>query len=240
MHLSLVLTVLLASGCTSALPEGVIALPEGKPFLPGPMPKVGPFKTYFDALMDACPRMLSLPNAVADRPESFNYRLYWDTSTEYCAWIYYTPTGLYELSWIGTNESQKDPRRRSCDLPPYVSDPRYPDDQIRYVFAIHSHPVPTELSKGDLRYIIEAGRKHGLVFNNKDGQINLGIIAFFTKGNRNNIRCDGFFQYFPFTGELLKWTPNEQAGWKAEKQGTAQYKWNNGGLEINEDKIKPE
>jgi hypothetical protein len=198
------------------------------------MPRAGPFKKPFEALIAACPRILSLPNAVAGRPDAFNYRLYWDISTEYCAWIYYTPAGLYEMSWIGTNEAQSDKQRRNCDLPPYVSDSRYPDEQIRYVLAIHGHPVPNELSKGDLGYIIEAGRRHGLAFTSKDGQVKLGIVAFFTEGDRSNIRCDGFFQYTPFTGELLKWTRSEQSEWESEKIGTVRYKWNaDGRLEID-------
>lgn len=223
----------MVSACVSPLPEGVISLPEGKQSIPGPMPKAGPFETYFDALLDACPRMLSLPNAVADRPDSFNYRLYWDVSTEYCAWIYYTPAKMYEMSWIGTNETQDESRRRNCDLPPYVSDQRYADDDIRYVLAIHSHPVPNELSKGDIGYIIAAGKKHGLAFNNKEGQIRLGIIAFFTRGDRDRVSCDGFFQYAPMTGELLKWSKTAQGEWTSEKEGTVQYRWNDGKLEID-------
>lgn len=213
-------------------------LPEGRQSIPGPMPQVGPFKTPFEALIAACPRLLSLPNAVADRPSSFNYRLYWDVSTEYCAWIYYTPAKAYEMSWIGFSETQSDSGRRSCDLPPYVSDARYPDENIRYVLAIHSHPVPNALSKGDISYIIAAGRKHGLAFNNEDGQIKLSVIAFFTQGGRDHISCDGFFQYTPLTGELLKWTKTSQGEWQSETEGTVQYRWNNGHLDVDVAKDK--
>jgi hypothetical protein len=58
----------------------------------------------------------TLPNAVAGRKErphlnlgrqdGFYFKRYVDVSTEYCAWIYYTPEGLYEMSWVGTNSEQ--------------------------------------------------------------------------------------------------------------------------------------
>ena len=115
----LVITVMLLAGCTPALPPGVLRFDKALPEIPGPMPGFGPFRTYFDAIAKACPVLLSLPNAIASRQDRRDegYRLAWDQSTEYCAWIYYTPVGDYELSWIATPEVQADPGSRTCSLP---------------------------------------------------------------------------------------------------------------------------
>jgi hypothetical protein len=242
--------LLTASACHGSLPEGVIVLPDARPAsgfayaMPGPMPRTGPFKTHMDALLDACPRLLSLPNAVGGRQEGpfttlgsqdrFQFKRYVDVSTEYCAWIYYTPHGVYEMSWVGTNTEQPDSKLRNCNLPHYVSDPRYPDSEIMYVFAIHTHPVPGELTRGDIEYIIRVGEKHGKTFYTPAGPVNLGIIAFTSNSTGGKVTCDGFFQYTPFTGELQRWTRNQDGQWRPEKMGKIAYEWKaDGSLDIH-------
>jgi hypothetical protein len=243
-------TLLLTLACQPSLPEGTLVIPKKQPevgyayALPGPMPKAGPYKTYVEALFDACPRLLSLPNAVGGRQdgphtvmgrqEGFYFKRYVDVTTEYCAWVYYTPQGMYEMSWVGTDEEQSDSKLRHCNLPRYVHDPRYRDEEIMYVFAIHGHPAPSELTEGDVAYIIKAGEEHGKAFYNKDGQIHLGIIAFYSKGEGKKVSCDGFFQYTPFTGELQKWSRDESGEWRTEKMGKITYEWKeDGSLDIH-------
>jgi hypothetical protein len=94
------------------------------------MPDFGPFQKYSDALLAACPYILSLPNAVTPQPHTPNFKLYWGLSQEYCAWIYHTPDGKYEMSMLATPTVQNDSRRRSCYLPPQVRDSRYPEESL--------------------------------------------------------------------------------------------------------------
>jgi hypothetical protein len=136
------------------------------------------------------------------------------------------------MSWVGTNAEQPDSKLRNCNLPPYVSDSRFPDSEIMYAFAIHTHPVPGELTRGDIEYIIRAGEKHGKAFFTPAGQVNLGIIAFFSNGTGGHATCDGYFQYTPFTGELQRWT-RDHSQWRPESMGTLQHEWRaDGTLEI--------
>ena len=65
-------------GCASTPPiEGVVRPRPGEAFLerlPGPMPGFGPFDSYSDALIAACPRILSKPHATAGRAQAQPYR----------------------------------------------------------------------------------------------------------------------------------------------------------------------
>jgi hypothetical protein len=129
--------VLLECACSPRKPiPGVVqpGLGETLASVPGPMPGVGPFNKFSDALMAACPVILSKPHATSGRPTDENFKLRWTLSQEYCAWIYYTP----------------DHNSKSADL--------------------------------------------------------------------ENPTCDGFFQYIPGTGELLRWA-NTGGTWAHEITG---------------------
>ncbi|MGZ3458045.1 MAG: hypothetical protein ACXU86_06010 [Archangium sp.] len=188
------------------------------------MPGFGPFQTYSDALLAACPLILSLPNAVTVRPSNPNFKLYWELSTEYCAWIYYTPDKQYEMSMVATNTSQGDAKMRTCDIPSHIRDSRYSDGSLGYVFVIHNHPVGNELSRRDIRFVFNQGVLHGFSFEAGEREIPIGIIAFFSKGGPGNASCDGFFQYTPLTGELLRWTVDGTSGLKKEQYGVVRWK----------------
>lgn len=225
MRVYLGVVMALALGCASPPPKGVVRFRTGEApsYIDGPMPDFGPFPTYSDALLAACPRMLSLPNAVTPPPSNPNFPLYWEVSTEYCAWIYFTPDNHYEMSMVATNMIQGDSKMRTCDLPSYVRDLRYSDDSLGYVFVVHNHPVGDALSRRDIRYIFNQGMMHGFSFKAGEREIPIGVIAFFSRGGPGNPSCDGFFQYTPLTGELLKWTVDAQSGLKREQYGVV--KW---------------
>ena len=187
------------------------------------MPGFGPFKSPFDALMKACPFLLSLPHAVGQRLDETDpaHELSWHQSTEYCAWVYYTPDDNYEMSWVITPDVQDEIAARHCSLPPRVHDSRYPDDSIRYVYAIHTHPFPEKgrLSEGDILYILRQGERHGRAFVNREGIIKLANIAFFRKPGLDGQHCSSFYQYTPMTGELQEWTLGEDSTWKVDDYG---------------------
>ena len=90
MRLCLAVLLSLVLGCASVPPKGVVRFRAGEAptHIDGPMPGFGPFPTYSDAVLAACPLILSLPNAVTVQPSNPNFKLYWKLSTEYCAWIY--------------------------------------------------------------------------------------------------------------------------------------------------------
>jgi hypothetical protein len=210
--------VLIALACAPAQQPGVILVPpEGTSHLPGPMPDFGPFATYSDALLAACPKILSYDNAVVTRPVSPRLRFARSIPKEYCAWIYFTPEGLYEMSLVAMNPNQKQIR---CKLPDHVLDPRYTSESLGYVFAVHNHPLGSELSLDDIGFIVEEARIHGLTVRAHGKEVDLGIAAFFSQSHTGEAPdCDGFYLYFPRTGELLKWTRNSQQGWVKKQYG---------------------
>ncbi|WP_434385191.1 hypothetical protein [Melittangium boletus] len=187
------------------------------------MPGFGPFPSRQDALMAACPRILGLPNAIAGRPDSPNFELHWRTSSEYCAWIYRTPDGMYEMSMLAVSAVQDDARRRQCSLPSTVSDPRYRAEDIQYMFVIHNHPYEGEISRNDIRFIVEQGAVHGFSAKAEDRQVPLSIVAFYSRSERGNPTCDGFFQYIPLTRQLLKWSVGDGGTWKDEEYGRVEW-----------------
>jgi hypothetical protein len=219
----LLIMMMLLPGCGSKQIPGVVSIhPDVTPtHIPGPMPGFGSFQNHSDALLAACPYILSMPNAVTPRPNNPNFKLYWDLSQEYCAWIYHTPDGGYEMSMLATITIQDDPRRRSCYLPPYVRDSRYPDESLGYVFVVHNHPVGQELSRYDIQFIVDQAVIHGLTTKVGDRELPISIVAFFSNsfGGRK-IHCDGFYQYIPATGELLKWTVDAHGVWDKEQYGS--------------------
>jgi hypothetical protein len=177
------------------------------------MPGFGPFANYSDALIASCPLILGKPNATAGRPSEPNFGLRWQLSTEYCAWLYHTPEGNYEMSMLAASAVQDSLKKRRCDLPPVVEDPRYPAESLGYLFILHSHPYMDSLSEQDVRFIVEMGRIHGFEVQTKSQKIPLSIVAFFSNSNDMPARCDGFFQYAPLQGQIFKWTVDEQGHW---------------------------
>jgi proteasome lid subunit RPN8/RPN11 len=249
--------LLMMAGCAARtdLPQGIVVIPNQEPTpgyeyaLPGPLrtaepfKTAGPFRSHQEALQYACPVLMSLPNAImTPRTSIISHGAYWDVrtwddSTEYCAWLYQTPDGQYELSWIGTNEQQdRTQGRRKCDMPRRVIDSRFardpalpPDKDLTYVFAVHSHPTASNLSDDDVAYIVEVGRELSQSFHGL-GQFRLGIIAFFSQNNSEHPSCDGFFQYeFPldhpesFTHKIQRWSLNASGHWEMREVARVHY-----------------
>ncbi|WP_375755775.1 hypothetical protein [Corallococcus exercitus] len=191
--------------------------------IPGPMPGFGPFDTYSDALISACSMMLKQPHATAGRKSDMNFRLRWDLSQEYCAWIYYTPDERFEMSMMSVTTIQDARGKRSCRLPPKVDDARYPPESLGYVYLLHTHPYEGELTEQDIRYIVAMGQEHGWEVKTKAGMLRLSLVAFFSASNEPaNPTCDGFFQYTPTTGDLSKWT-QERNQWRRQSIGSVNW-----------------
>lgn len=214
--------MLLGLGCSppKAIP-GVVRPEPGERLtsIPGPMPTFGAYDTPSDAIQAACPLLLSKPQATAGRPTDENFRLRWRLSQEYCAWLYYTPDHKYEMSMLAAGAIQDDPLKRTCGLPSVVDDPRYPPANLGYVFILHTHPYENVLSDFDIRFIVDMAAEHGVVVKTRTREVPISIIAFYSKSSAlENPTCDGFFQYIPGTGELLKWT-NSQGIWSHEVTG---------------------
>lgn len=233
----------LTSSCTvaPALPPDVVVIPSERPppgyeyALPAPL-KGGPFPTYFDAMVHACPRLMSLPGAFKRKVSLKRFGdLYVqyarDDSTEYCAWIYYTPEGTYEISLIATPEEQGGGNSRQCTLPRRVIDPRYahksayPDARIKYAIAIHSHPSPRIFSQEDIIYIVEMERYLRETLHD-NGEFRLGIVAFFSREDRDEPSCDGFFFYNTSARTIQMWTAGEDGGWQSQIVATVDHKRN--------------
>jgi hypothetical protein len=187
------------------------------------MPGFGPFESYTHALMAACPLILSKPNATAGRVGSQDFQVRWRVSSEYCAWLYYTPEHKYEMSMLTDQAKPNLGDKKTCDLPPFVDDPRYPPSSLKYVFALHNHPFEDSFSDSDIRRIVDYGVLHGFEADTKLKKVHLGIIAFFSRSaDPTHPTCDGFFEYVPGVGELLKWTQH-QGNWVPESLGTVEW-----------------
>jgi hypothetical protein len=217
----------IAWGCAATeLPQGVVRIDPRNPpkRLEGPMPGFGPFDSSSDALLAACPLILSQPRATAGRRDEQNFQPRWRVSTEYCAWLYYTPAGKYEMSMLVESTEPippDDSDERGCRMPAFVEDKRYPPHSLQYVYVLHNHPSPSILSDKDLRALINVARIHGRFIDTKEGKIPVGIVAFFANTYSPGAPvCDGFFEYRMGSTELLKWTPDEQGKWRREKVGT--------------------
>jgi hypothetical protein len=217
----LLLTTLWSLGCASPATPGVIRPPSGQRLesIPGPLPSFGPYDKASDAIQAACPFLLSKPHATAGRPTGEHFRLRWKLSQEYCAWLYYTPEHKYEMSLLAVSEIQSSDRQRTCGLPPVVSDPRYAPASLGYVFVLHTHPYENVLSEQDIRFIVDMAIEHGATAKTRTGEVPLSIVAFYSKSDDiDHPSCDGFFQYIPATGELLRWT-HEWGVWESELTG---------------------
>lgn len=219
----LMIVAVLGLGCSAPkISLGILHLGPGETLssVPGPMPGFGPFSNFSDALLAACPLILGKPHARAGRPTDENFRLRWQLSQEYCAWLYYTPDDTYELSMLVASTMQPDPRLRTCDLPSRVDDRRYAPERLGYVFVLHNHPYENALSKSDIRFIVSMAAEHEVAVKTRSEVVPISIIAFYSNStDSERLNCDGFFQYVPGTGELLKWTPR-QGHWTPEQIGT--------------------
>jgi hypothetical protein len=190
---------------------------------------LGPFDSYSDALLAACRKILTKPYASAGRQDHQEASTFWRVSSEYCAWVYYTPDDAYMVSKL-TDQSWVDPLHRSknCLLPSHVEDARYPPGSIQYIYALHNHPYGGALSRSDIRFIVGEGTVHGFEARTKEGVVRLSIIAFFSYG-ATAPACDGFHQYVPVTGQLMMWT-QEQGRWRCEQTGHVV--WNDDGTDF--------
>jgi hypothetical protein len=208
--------------CAGPRPIAGVVRPEpGAPFLealPGPMPGFGPYADYSDALSAACTVFLSKPNAsVGDIKDP---ELAQRVSTEYCAWLYYTPEHQYQMSLL-TDQSNADDlqkKRRTCRLPAFVDDPRFQSWDLKYVFALHNHPYGGPLSLPDMRQIVALANEHEWVVQTKRGKVPLAIVAFFAKPGSGEGTCGGFYQYTPETRDLYQFIQTNQ-GWRREDLG---------------------
>jgi hypothetical protein len=214
---------LLALGCAPQPIPGVVRPAPGAPpleSLPGPLAGFGPFDSFSDALIAACPLILSKPNATVRHIQERELAL--RLSSEYCGWLYYTPDNKYELSMLTDQSEPGDvlTGRKSCKLPDFVDDRRYSPSSLKYIFALHNHPFGGPLSLFDMRKIIELARTHEWVVDTKEGRIPLAIVAFFSNStDPQNPTCDGYYQYTPDSRTLDQWA-HTQAGWVRKKLGT--------------------
>jgi hypothetical protein len=202
----------------------VVRPSPGDPFLPrlpGPVAG-GSYASFSQALMAACQKVLSKPGASVGHLRHQDFITRWMLSTEYCAWIYYTPEDKYELSRL-TDQSSVDPsfRYKKCALPTFVDDPRYPPATLKYICAIHNHPYGNRLSDDDIRSIVSQGFIHGFDVETKDGTVLLSIVAF-VSNDVLNPSCDGFYQYVPAVSSLYRWTKVDE-GWECRKTGIVQW-----------------
>jgi hypothetical protein len=225
------LLALIASGCAPAKPvpppQGVLRFAPKNlpPSLPGPMPHFGPFDSRLDALLAACPLLLSQPGATAGRADDTSFNARWRGSTEYCSWLYYTPAGKYEMSMMVESADPIPPdhqNERFCKIPASVDDKRYPPRSLKHLYILHNHPaVPTNISNNDIGAVVKLARIHGQFAETSEGRIQVGIVAFFSNSYEPSpSSCDGFFEYSWGSTEVVRWRRDEQGQWRQEKAGT--------------------
>jgi hypothetical protein len=220
----LLMVILGCMACAQPLPvPGVVRPRPGERLksIAGPMPGFGPFDSRLDALLAACPLILSKPRATAGHPSDQNFDVRWRLASEYCAWLYYTPNNKYEMSMLVEDSSQDGLLKRSCKLPLLVADQRYPPDSLKYVYVLHNHPAPLSISDKDVRAIVEVASAHGRAVETKEGSIPIAIVAFFSNSyNPESPSCDGFFEYSLHTNALMQWAPDATGRWSGKKAGT--------------------
>ncbi|KFA91822.1 hypothetical protein Q664_19765 [Archangium violaceum Cb vi76] len=190
--------------------------------IPGPLENFGSFESFSDALKAACPLILSKPNASVVHLQERDPQLALRVSTEYCAWLYYTPERKYELSMLTDVPLPGSALQgaASCLLPPNVDDPRYPPSSIKYIFLLHNHPFAGELSKPDIGFAMAMANAHALIVEVGSRKVPLSVVAFFSSSkDSQRPTCDGFYQYIPATNELRKWV-NMGGDWASRKAGT--------------------
>ncbi|XXF78147.1 hypothetical protein P2318_34655 [Myxococcaceae bacterium GXIMD 01537] len=229
LRLLLSVVLLLSLACASSKPvDPQLWRPaEGSTSetIPGPIANFGPFDSFSEALRAACPLILSKPNATVSHLLEQQPELALRASTEYCAWLYYTPEHRYELSMLTDSEEPGSTvhGKASCLLPPNVDDPRYPPSSIKYIFIIHNHPFAGELSERDIFLGAAMANAHALVAETRARKVPLAVIAFFSHSrDAQTPSCDGFHQYIPATRELLTWT-HKGGIWRGKKTGTVHW-----------------
>lgn len=219
--------------CTSARIDPDIVRPApGAPLLTSIPGALGSFDSYNEALFATCQKILEKPHSTAGRQpsptalreEQDEFNLRWRISTEYCAWMYYTPDGKYVVSKL-TDQTKPQPTdaKKRCFLPSTVDDPRFPPDSIKYIFVLHNHPDDTPLSKDDVIYIVSQGLKHGFIVQTKDGNLRLSIVAFFSN-DRTHPTCDGLYLYSPDSARILKYT-RHPGRWSCEQTHSVEWDW---------------
>jgi hypothetical protein len=189
--------------------------------IPGPLKSLGSFASFSDALNAACPLILSKPNATVFHLLDKDPKLALRLSTEYCAWIYYTPADRYELSMLTdmADPGAKLAGKASCLLPPNVDDPRYAPSSIKYIFLVHNHSFSGELSDEDIFLAVAMANAHELVTEARATKIPISVVAFYSKSkDAANPSCDGFFQYIPATNEVITWA-RVNGTWRDFKTG---------------------
>jgi hypothetical protein len=203
--------------------QGVIEPGPGKALasIPGPMPNFGTYATVDAAILAACPLIMRQPHASIPVPvTNQNFDTYWRVSREYCAWLYAAKNEPVEMSLFATSAVQDEPDKRTCRLPAYVDDSRYPSESIAYLVILHSHPFDRELSKRDLLFLVQMAQLHGFTPPLQGQQVSISIVAFFGKES-----CEGFYQYLPArNSELIKVTAEEEGRWKETLVGHV--RWN--------------
>jgi hypothetical protein len=220
------LLVLVVCGCSaSPPPTGVVRFdPRNIPKdVEGPFPNFGPFDTRWDALLAACPLILSQPNATAGRTDDMNFDVRWRASEEYCAWLYYTPADKYEMSMlVESSEPIRNSHERICRAPAFVNDKRYPQSSLKHLYFLHNHPAfPTNLSELDIAALARIAQIHGGFVETKEGRIPVSIIAFIsTSYPPQPASCDGFYEYSHGSTEVFKWLPDEHGQWRKSLAGT--------------------
>ncbi|HYO57412.1 hypothetical protein [Archangium sp.] len=221
------LLVLVVLGCAPTRPPPGVERFDPKAFpesVKGPMPGFGSFDSYWDALLAACPLILSQRGANAGHRGDTSFSTRWRVSTEYCAWLYYTPDSKYELSRLVESTSPippDDQDERGCTLPAFVDDKRYPANSLKHLYILHNHPgTPTNISEKDITAVVNAAKIHGEYVETREGKIPVSIVAFFSRHYEPSpTTCDGFFEYSKGSAEVVKWTPDEQGQWHREKAG---------------------
>jgi hypothetical protein len=194
--------------------------------LNGPFPGIGPFTTYWDALLAACPLILGQRNATAGRTDDTSFPVRWRVSNEYCAWLYYTPDQKYDLSYlVESTEALRANGEKGCRAPAFVDDPRYPPRSLKYLYFLHNHPAtPTNISEEDIAAVAKIARIHGGFVQTAEGSIPVSIVAFISNSHPpQQLSCDGFYEYSHGSTEVLKWAPDDLGQWQKTKVGTVSW-----------------
>jgi hypothetical protein len=105
-----------------------------------------------------------------------------------------------------------------------VEDPRYPSSSIAYLVILHSHPFDDELSKKDLRFLVQMAQLHGFTPMVKGQKVSISIVAFFGQERDGKGTCEGFYQYLPARGsELIKVTATASGQWSKTLMGRVRW-----------------
>lgn len=208
-------------------------VPPGKrpASIPGPYAEIGPETDPNAAIIKACSVVMTLPNSfIPVRYGDMNFETYWRISTEYCAWQYSPDGHSIWTSLFATAAAQSDPRKRTCPLPPAVTDSRYPGVAIMYLTIIHNHPPKSwpdnKMSPDDVYFLRQMVQEHytriengqeTVVFPKLNGrEVPMRIVAFFGKSANGTVGCGGFYEYTWGTKEIYRVTQGQDGRWRKE------------------------